>query len=224
MGLLEKQESEQAQAEEESDIAELAPAYVYAKRLAFSTHDPLSRVITEVNGNLSYKIHTKSTIPLVGSDITTIVRIESGLETEIAKINWRYYVDDRSDLTYANSGQTIKLWEYFNAPDTIQFGSHTKRTFRVKEQEYSWVWTHGNAQPHFELIDINDTKLARDVREKAGFFLPYTRSGGLLINAEALDLLDEIIVTHTALAQRERMEYSVRRDMQAAAINQTLKF
>jgi len=117
----------------------------------------------------------------------------------------------------------MKLWEYLHAPGAIQLGSHAKRTFRVKELEYSWVWTHGPAQHHWELVDIHDTKVARDVRESAGIFMPYTRSGGLLVNSQGLDLLDEIVVTFTALAQLERMEYFMRRDVQVAAINQTIK-
>ncbi|KZT55766.1 hypothetical protein CALCODRAFT_498239 [Calocera cornea HHB12733] len=224
MGLL-KSENE-AESEHEFDLAQLAPDFAYAKRLAFSGSDPLKRVITEEDGPVSYTVVTKSTMPLFGSDITTITRVENGSETEVAKIDWKHYEDDHSELQWSH-GEKTKMWEYLKGPSfTLDRSSQVKRTFQVKGQEYTWQWASQPGKPledHFELIDINDVKMVRDIRDKGGLFIRYTRSGGLLVNREALDILDQIIVTHTAIAQKERMEYSVRRDAGAAALNMTLK-
>ncbi|KZT55782.1 hypothetical protein CALCODRAFT_484540 [Calocera cornea HHB12733] len=199
MGQLEQTETE---ADREFNASEHAPAFAYAKRLTFSADEPLKRVITEVGSPVSYKVSTKLTIPLIGSDVTTITCTGHGVERTVAVIHWNDYEDDRSELEWYN-GEKIKLWEYLKAPGAIQYGAKVSRTF--------------------QLVDEHETKLARDIRNNVGFFMQHTVSGGLLVNSEGLDMLDEIIVTHTALAQLERMEYFVRRDVQAVHINHTLK-
>ncbi|EJT98658.1 hypothetical protein DACRYDRAFT_110563 [Dacryopinax primogenitus] len=225
MGLLEIIRSESTKSREDSsDDAVLDPSFANALRFTASTHDPLNRNMTQIEDGLSYKIKSKSIVPFFGSDITTISRNDGEREIEIAKIDWRHYEDDRSEIRYAKTGEMMKLWEYLKGTRTLQFELPTKRTFRVEDKEYTWTWAHSPGGSYFELVDTHDTKLARDTREKGGFLIPYTRSGDLLINPEALDILDEIIVTHTALAQIERMRNAARRDAGAAAVNQTLKF